>query len=433
MNQHYNRIRLTGFTLLCGLFFSTGLSAQSPIAEPLINRLGNLSEFGEILAGDYDKCGPIDEKALEVLRTLAGDGWGYGYNQLLQDLEGWKKSPYVDYIRSIGQSVQGRDIWEIKITAVDRSQTFPRHTITIHARTHPHETQSSWVCDHIIRFLLSEDPYAAALREQCTFHIIPMYNPDGVELMTTRYNANGVDLEREWDKPQPQVEAAALKRRFGELMNSEEPIEIALNLHSSSDLARYFWYHDSTGTSEAFARLERNFINGVRTWFEQIMPWDFAVSWKGSAPTHFPESWFWLNYGTEVMALTYEEDFTHNLETPDAYFDSAAVALLRGIGDYLDLNSVAGVGSETSSLSSLSLTVRSGDQTSVALHIPGQSNIDLRLFDGLGREVKMIYQGEIGPGDHRFTLASRNLPSGIYFLQLTRGVDRIVQRVPVVN
>ena len=35
-----------------------------------------------------------------------------------------------------------------------------------------------------------------------------MYNPDGVELGLARENANGVDLEREWSKPDPQPEPA---------------------------------------------------------------------------------------------------------------------------------------------------------------------------------------------------------------------------------
>ena len=109
----------------------------------------------------------------------------------------------------------------------------------------------------MIRYLMSDDPRATALRERIVFHIIPMYNPDGVELQYPRENANGIDLEREWDTPNPQPEPAALKARFTELMNSTAPIKLALNLHSVYLCQRYFVYHDQKGTSREFARSHR--------------------------------------------------------------------------------------------------------------------------------------------------------------------------------
>ncbi len=61
-----------------------------------------------------------------------------------------------------------------------------------------------------------------------------MYNPDGVELNTTRYNANGIDLESNWYTNPNEPEVAALKASFIELMAKPKPIEVALNMHSSS-------------------------------------------------------------------------------------------------------------------------------------------------------------------------------------------------------
>ncbi|MGE3800252.1 MAG: M14 family zinc carboxypeptidase [Candidatus Kapaibacterium sp.] len=409
------------------------LSAQSSMAGPLINRLGLSPDLDRMFESNDDKCGPIDEKALAAYRALAAAGEDYKYDQLLGDIEVWKENKYVEHVESIGKSVQGRDIWELKITATDRVQVRPRHTITIHARTHPHEIQSWWVCQHIIQFLISDDPLAAALREQCTFYIYPMYNPDGVNLMTTRYNANGVDLEREWDKPTPQVEAAALKRRYSELMNSAEPIEIALNLHSSSDPERYFWYHHESGTSAEFARLEREFINNARNLFSRIMPWDYAVSWNGSTPTHFPESWFWFNYGTNVMALTYEDIFAHNQQTPDAYFDSAALALLHGVVDYLNLNSVASVDEGTNSLTNLALSILNGKNPSLTFRVAERKDVEVRMFDGLGREVRSIFSGQVEPGEQRFALDTDDLNSGIYYVQVRAGSDLVVKQIPVLN
>lgn len=328
------------------LALPTLLAAQMPLGggySPLVNRsvdLGSIISTGH----DHDKCGPIEEWEKAAYQRIVASGNGHYYDDLLADITEWQQSPYVVDVRSIGTTVQERDIWELTITSPEEGREM-RKRVTIHARTHPHEIQSWWVAEAVIEFLLSDDPYAEILRRSIVFHIYPMYNPDGVELNSTRYNANGIDLEREWDKAQPQPEAAALKARFDEFMKSSQPIEVALNLHSSSDPERYFWFHDANGTSEEFAGLQRNYIDVVRRFHSKIMPWNYRVSWKSAAPTHFPESWFWHNHGASVMALTYEEVFSHNLSTPGADFDIAGEALLRGIGGYLGFGATS-VGTE---------------------------------------------------------------------------------------
>lgn len=87
-------------------------------------------------------------------------------------------------------------------------------------------------------------------------YVIPQYNPDGVELGKPRENANDIDLEREWDKSPMQIEAA-LKNRFMQIMSTNNPIRIALNLHSAYTCKRYFVFHDPTGTSIEYSELEK--------------------------------------------------------------------------------------------------------------------------------------------------------------------------------
>ena len=419
-------IRLCVLVALVLLTYSAS-TAQPLVSNPLVNRS---VDIGELRVGTaFDKCGPVNEKALEAKRQLLGDGWGYGYDQLLIDIEKWKASRYVS-VQSIGRSVENRDIWELIITS-DSTPTTHRRTVTIHARTHPHETQSWWVCEQIINVLLSDNPWANYLRENCRFHIIPMYNPDGVEEMNTRENHNGVDLEREWDKPNAQPETVALKRRYLELMNSETPIEVALNLHSSSDPERYFWFHDHTGSSEEFANLERQFIAGVRTWFQRIMPWDYKVSWKDQTPSHFPESWFWLNYGTSVMALTYEDVFSHNLSTPDAHFDSAAWAILRGVAGYLGLQTSSVPHQHT--ITGAEITVHGTTPAQIALSLAAPIHGRLTVYDALGRKVSLLADKHMQTGTEHYHWDSEKLPSGLYFVRLESAEGSLVQQVRLVR
>lgn len=362
--------------------------------------------------GAYDPHGLTEQHARNLLATL-GANWGYGYADLLKDLDDWRGSPYVR-VDSIGRSVQGRALWQLTITSATIPTT-PRQTVFIHARTHPGEVQSWWVANEMIRYLMSDDPRATALRERIVFHIIPMYNPDGVELQYPRENANGIDLEREWDTPNPQPEPAALKARFTELMNSTAPIKLALNLHSAYLCQRYFVYHDQKGTSREFARSQQLFIGKVRSfWPEGIQPWDYYRSWDTGTPRVFPESWHWLNYGPAVMAMTYED---MNCDQAGNY-DQTARAILQGVGEYLGVPLASGV--EPDGGNGTELSVQQSSEGNIHYHLPRTERVQLLLFDLLGRNVAQLLDDQLPPGNYTTQLPP-DLPSGRYRCQLRSG------------
>jgi Zinc carboxypeptidase/Secretion system C-terminal sorting domain len=283
---------------------------------------------------EKDKCGFDLQKSNEMHFKL-GDKWGYSYDSLLNDIDYWSSFNQVS-ITTIGQSTLEREIFELTITddPIVKS-TKPR--IFIHARTHPGEVQSFWVTDEIINLLLGNSPIGTFMRQRCIFHIIPMYNPDGVELEKPRENANDIDIESNWGSENPEIEVVALKNRFEELMYEENPIEIALNMHSAYVCERYFVFHHANGTSIDFAQKEINFIESIRQYFMYgIKPYDYYVSWSSGTPNYYPESWWWNNFGDDVMALTYED-----MNCDDAgEYDKTAFAIIRGIADYLELGYV---------------------------------------------------------------------------------------------
>ena len=170
------------------------------VTDELINLLLAEDEFGQNHISQIqliDKCG-FDQTLAKLQLASLGDHWGYGYDDLLSDLDYWAESPYVT-VDSLGASVQNRAIWQLTITS-DVPSSEPRKTVFIHARTHPGEVQGWWVTDELINLLLAEDEFGQFVRQRCVFYIIPMYNPDGVELEYPRENANGVDIESNWDK-----------------------------------------------------------------------------------------------------------------------------------------------------------------------------------------------------------------------------------------
>ena len=177
------------------------------------------------------------------------NGWGYGYDSLLKDLALWKESPYMR-IDSIGASVEGRALWMVTITEGEGPPGGSKRRVFIHARTHPAEVQANYIAKEAIAFLLDSGSLSAEIRRHHVFNIIPMYNPDGVEKSPGRdhgygrLNANRVDLESNWDKPNIQPEVQALRARFDAFMAGPNPVEVALNLHSDQfNCTRFFFFH----------------------------------------------------------------------------------------------------------------------------------------------------------------------------------------------
>lgn len=361
-----------------------------------------------------DKCGELNIKhSQELLKTL-GSGWGYNYDSLKKDLLRWGKSQNV-IIDSIGSTIQGRGIWQLKISNFSSSK--PKKVVYIHARTHPNEVQANYVANQIIEQLISGQEYANAFRENAELYIIPMYNPDGVELGKNRENSNDVDLEREWDKNPMQQEASILKKRFIEIMNSNNPIKVALNLHSSYNCKRYFVFHDPTGTSNDYASLQKEFITGVKQYFNSgIEAWNYNITWQGTAPTHFPESWWWFNYNKNVIALTYEDMHCDQ----NGKYDSTAYAIIGGIGKYLNIPRTLSADEEKNYSDYLSQNLPNPAQNMayIKFSISNNSDITLKLYNMLGQEIALIAEGFYRAGIYESEINLSNFPKGNYIYKL---------------
>ncbi len=390
--------------------------------------LNPLYSQSKVVWATADKCGFDPMHAARTFDAL-GHAWGYGYDTLQIDLQKWTQSPFAQ-IDSIGASTLNRALWMLTITD-STAAIVPRIRISIHARTHPGEVQSTWVTNELINQLLGDSGLARLLRRNCIFNILPMYNPDGVELGFARGNANGIDIESNWYAAQSEQEVLMLRQFFKGKMNTANPIEIALNMHSAYACKRYFVFHDAAGTSTEYEELERDFVDKIHNqWPEEIEPWSYMITWTNGTPLRYPESWFWLNHGAAVMALTYEDK---NCDTA-ADFDRVANALLTGIGEYLGLQSEPTSVTENRSISAANTVVRlypnpvaAGGIFQVA--ISSNKEMDaMYLFDILGRRVGSFMR----PGrEAAFRLP--NLPAGKYFLTTIFKNSRVVTPITILQ
>ena len=351
--------------------------------------------------------------------------WGYNYDSTLVFLETIGNSPFLK-IESIGASLKGRALWMITLKyTLEFSDKYFR--ITIHARTHPSERQSQWLTQRMVEYLIGNTETAKLLRRHVVFNIVPMYNPDGVELSLARENANGVDLERNWFVPLPEPEVLALRNKYSEFMKDPVPIRIALNMHGAGGTKGYVVYHHEKGTSIPYTIDEKNFISLVRSyWPDGIANWDKFISWTDGTPLVSPDSWFWGNYHESVMALTFEE--IPVVSKTDMIIEKTALALLNGIADYLSIGTTLAE-TESSLPNNFELAQNFPNpfnpSTVIRYSIPYSSNVTIKVYDLLGREIAKLLDEYKNTGSYTInfnsTIGVRELSSGVYFYRIQAG------------
>lgn len=378
------------------------------------------------IPAEDDPCGFALPRAAEVRQ------WGYPFSALISDMQRWALHPWVRF-EAIGESVQGRPLHHMVLT--NPASTQPKRRLWIHARTHPIESESSMVARAMVDELLSGSEIANRILDHCLVHVLPMFNPDGVILQYARENAHGVDLESNWGAASPEPEVDALRSQYQRLMDSERPIDIALNLHSAYTCKRYFVYHAAAGTSELFTQQEQRFINAVRARFPGgIEPFDFFVSWTNGTPDRYPESWFWNNYRERVMALTYED---MNCATAGD-FDKTAGALLGGAADFLGLGEVTAVAALPARGTSLHLDavfpqpLRTGTDLQMRVRADREMpSAEIAIYDMLGRRVAGMWHGVLREGERILNLPTGTLRPGSYLLR-AQTLDEAVSKTIVV-
>ena len=176
----------------------------------------------------------------DLNRFLRGIEGGSNEDWVLPEITIERKGVY--YKREIlCYSLGGIPFYYITITSA--SQINNRNYVIITARVHPSETPGSHKLQGIVQFLLSGRSEAERLRNEYTFILIPMLNPDGVVLGNTRCSLGGYDLNRCWSNPssnQPTI--LALKNRLQYLISKGGYITMYCDLHGHSKLLNSFVY-----------------------------------------------------------------------------------------------------------------------------------------------------------------------------------------------
>ncbi|XP_066949748.1 cytosolic carboxypeptidase 1-like isoform X2 [Macrobrachium rosenbergii] len=100
-------------------------------------------------------------------------------------------------------TLNGNPVPLLTITSKDTNKT--KEVVFLTARVHPGESNSSWVMEGVVDFILGGSVAARLLLDKFVFKIVPMLNPEGVIHGNQRCGLTDEDLNRRWRSPNPQL------------------------------------------------------------------------------------------------------------------------------------------------------------------------------------------------------------------------------------
>jgi len=118
-----------------------------------------------------------------------------------------------------------------------------KKAIFISSWVHPGESNSSFVVEGIMKFLLSNSEEAQNLWDAFVFKIVPMLNPDGVIYGHYWTCLLGVDLNRRWKLPNwflhPEIYYSKL---MVQMIHMEWEVILFVDIHGHSRKKNIFMY-----------------------------------------------------------------------------------------------------------------------------------------------------------------------------------------------
>lgn len=186
--KHTQKLFLTSSKLQM-LLFPFLLFLFSTLGDARLHRTRSIGPLSEITVETYDKY--------------------YNYNDLtrrLHELAG--KYPHIAKLSSIGQSVDGRKLWVMRITKDPNVDSPGKPKFKYVGNMHGDETVSRQVLVYLVDYLLTKydvEPRISELVNNTDIYIMPSMNPDGFERSTEgdclgdnggRGNGRQIDLNR---------------------------------------------------------------------------------------------------------------------------------------------------------------------------------------------------------------------------------------------
>ena len=148
-------------------------------------------------------------------------------------------------IYNIGMTVEKRPLEIIQL-----GNPKAPNSIIIRARAHSWEPGGNWVVEGLINKFIRQD--SKKWQESFCIYIMPMANKDGVARGMTRFNIQGKDINRNWDKQADSIlcpEKYALEKFIERLIHKGIKPCLGIDLHNDDDGGIHLAQHSRDDTT----------------------------------------------------------------------------------------------------------------------------------------------------------------------------------------
>ncbi|MBU1880341.1 MAG: carboxypeptidase regulatory-like domain-containing protein, partial [Chloroflexi bacterium] len=271
---------------------------------------------------------PIPNESLRAYRTYgpgtaSASAWPT-FDQFVARMQGLATA-HSDLVRlvSIGQSVQGRNIWALKITDhPDVAEDEPEFKYTSSA--HGNEPIGIEMTLRLADLLVDNygaDPDLTALVDDMEIWLCPIHNPDGY-VAGTRYNAHGVDLNRDFpDRITDPVDDPAGREPETQafmLWGYDHRFVMGANYHTGAQVVNYPWDSVVSGSPDVAP--------------DDALYYDYSVGyavrnpmiWSGGFPSGVTRGWVWyiIRGGMQDWAYYWHGEHHVTIELSDVFYPS---------------------------------------------------------------------------------------------------------------
>jgi len=209
-------------------------------------------------------------------------------------MDSLSQSAYISE-EEVGKSVLGQPISLLKI-----KNGTPKYSIIVMGRQHPPEVPGGTISlVSFVQTVLSDSELASSFREKFEMFVFPLLNPDGVDHGNWRHNANGKDLNRDWQAfSQPETKAVKDWLTNAENISKNGQYCFGIDFHTSFS-GPYLLTLD-TIPHKVKPDLTRKWINQVESETKQ------KLDIRPRAQS-LPYCYNWMINALEIEAVTYEE------------------------------------------------------------------------------------------------------------------------------
>lgn len=314
---------------------NSGVAIEASVDDYLY-AIGNWDELEKLKSrGWVEVSFPLDP--LNIKNFPNQDSEYHNYAELTQKLqELHAKFPKITTLKSIGKSIEGRDIWALRVSGrLDVADQLPGSIFMggHHAREHLSVETPLRIIEDILNRYGNEDARIMALLDGRDLHFIPAVNPDGLEFdiatgsykywrknrAQNRNGSYGVDLNRNYghgwgtggssSDPNsdvymgPSAFSEPETRAIRDYVEANKNLTVLLSFHTFSQLILYPWGAKYDGIENSNDRQVHEVMAKKMSEWNGYTPQQASDLYVASGDT---TDW---SYGTHrIISFTFELD-----------------------------------------------------------------------------------------------------------------------------